>query len=178
MLKTIMGRAFLAALGLAVSALLFRTQIADALIVRGDDMLIQNAYDAAGNRYLRALWLDRGSVVAIDRLVFVALQERTPGALRSAATLASGYLGTHRPEQTVLFDRALCYLKLRRYAWAYADFLRAARLSGDPQQYTFAGWAARRAGDAKLAAASWSYALHIRPGYRPAAVALSELRQR
>jgi tetratricopeptide (TPR) repeat protein len=176
MLKTILGRLFLASLGLAVSVLLLRVQIADALIVRGDEMLIRNSYAAASTMYARALWFDRGSAIAIDRLVFVALQERTPKALHAATALASGYLGTHQADQTVLFDRALCYLKLRNYHAAYADFSRAAGLSGDPQQYTFAGWAARRTGDVKDAAASWSRALRLRHGYKPAAVALSELR--
>ena len=161
---------------MAVSLALFHRQLADALVVRGDDMLIQNVYSGATERYQRALWFDPGSVVAIDRLVFVALQQRTPGALRSATALASGYLSTHRTNPTLLFDRALCYLRLKNYQLAYMDFSRAAQLTGDPEQYTFAGWAARRAGRQHQAWALWRRALRMRHGYRPAVAALGELR--
>ncbi len=177
MLNTPAGRMFLAVLSLAIGLLLFHAQIADALVVRGDDMLVQNAYDDAAQRYSRALRFDPGSVVALDRLAFVALQKRRPEALRAATDRASEYLKSHAAEPTVLFDRALCYLKLKNYRPAYVDFARAALLTHDPQDYTFAGWAARRAGRLGRAIALWRQALRVRPDYRPAAAALSELRQ-
>ncbi len=177
MLNTTAGRIFLALLSLAIGLPLFHTQVADALVVRGDDLLVQNSYDGAAVRYSRALRLDPGSVVAIDRLTFVALQQKSTEAFRSVAARASEYLRAHPTEPTVLFDRALCYLKQKHYGSAYLDFSRAAQLTQDPQQYTFAGWAARRAGRLDRAITSWRQALRIRHGYRPAAVALSELRQ-
>lgn len=177
MLETVFGRALLAVMSLAIGAVLFRGQVADALIVRGDDMLIQNAYDGAAQHYERALWLDPGSAAAVDRLSFVALQLRTATALRTGAAIASGYLKMHPFQPSILSDRALCYLKLRNYDSAYADFLRAANLSGDPQQYTFAGWAARRAGNVRKALAAWKRALSVQHNYKPAAQALSELQK-
>jgi len=177
MLNTAAGRIFLAILSLAIGLLLFRTQLADALVVRGDDMLVQNTYDEAARHYTRALRLDPGSIVAIDRLAFVALQQKRPEAFRYVTDIATRYLKVHPADPTVLFDRALCYLKQKKYRSAYVDFYRAAQLTGDPQQYTFAGWAARRAGKLDRAAASWRQALRLRHDYRPAAVALSKLGQ-
>lgn len=177
MLQTGLGRALLAAFGLSLSALLFHGEIGQALISRGDDMLVRNAYRSAAASYWRALWLDPGSGTAIDRLAFIALQQRSPRTLRDVAALASGYLGTHPADKTVLFDRGLCYLKLRDYRHAYRDFLGSAQLSGDPQQYAFAGWAARRAGSVHKAVSAWRRALLMKQGYRPALVALSELKQ-
>jgi tetratricopeptide (TPR) repeat protein len=177
MLDTICGRLLLAVMSLTIGLILFRAQLADALVVRGDDLLIQNAYGDAAQRYARALWLDPRSGVAIDRLMFVALQQRKRGALRSAVALASRYLRTRPDEPSILFDRALCYLKLRNYPSAYLDFFHAARMTEDPEQYTFAGWAASRAGRVAQAAALWRLALRIRHDYRPAAMALAELKR-
>ncbi len=177
MLNSAGGRVVLAILSLAIGLLLFHAQVADALVVRGDDLLVQNAYEGAGQRYLRALRFDSGSAVAIDRLTFVALQQRSPEAFRSVADRASDYLRAHPAEPIVLFDRALCYLKQGNYRSAYLDFSHAARLTQDPEQYTFAGWAARRAGRLDRAVDSWRQALRLRHGYRPAAAALSELRR-
>lgn len=176
MLDSAIGRILLAALSLTVCLLLFRTQIADALVVRGDDMLVQNAYDGAAQRYTRALRFDPGSVVAIDRLAFVALQKKSPEVFRSVVNRASEYLKAHPAEPTVLFDRALCYLKQKNYRSAYVDFSRAAQLTQDPEQYTFAGWAARRAGRLDRAVASWRQALRIRRAFRPATQALAEVK--
>lgn len=177
MLKTLCGRLFLAALSLAIGSALFHVQVADALIVRGDDLLVQNAYTGAAQHYRRALWFNPESGVAVDRIMFVSLQQRTPEALRSAVVLASQYLQRRPEEAEVLSDRALCYLKLRKYGRAYRDFFRAAQVTADPAQYTFAGWAARRSGRFQQAAAMWRRALTIRNGYRPAAVALAELKR-
>jgi len=175
MLRTALGRVFLAVVSLAVAFLLFRGQIADALIVRGDDLLIRNAYGAAEQRYARALWLSPDSAAAVDRLSFVALQLRTTKSLRAETALASNYLRSHPFDETILADRALCYLKLGDYRSAYRDFARVAILSHDPQQYAFAGWAARRSGNVKQAVAEWTRALEIHRGYKPAADALSLL---
>lgn len=76
MLKSVYGRLFLAALSLSIAFALFHVQLADALIVRGDDLLIQNAYSGAAQRYSRALWFNPLSEVAVDRFMFVALQQR------------------------------------------------------------------------------------------------------
>lgn len=174
MIETVCGRLSLAFLSLAIGLVFFRGQLADTLIVRGDDLLIQNAYSSAAQHYHRALWFNGTSAVAVDRLLFVALQQRTPEALRSAVALASQYLRNRPEESAVLSDRALCYLKLHNYAAAYVDFSRAAAATRDPQRYTFAGWAARRNGKFYQAAAMWRRALRIRPGYQPAAVALAK----
>ena len=166
-----------ALLGIAVSIILFHTQLAGALIVRGDEMLVRNSYDGASNRYRRALWLDSSSSIAADRFIFVSLQRRTPQALRSAVGVASAYLAKRHDDPTVLFDRGMCQLLLKRYRAALLDFDRAARLTRDPQEYAFAGWAAKRSGKLSQAVKLWNAALRLRPGYRPAMAALAEFKR-
>ncbi len=176
-MESALRRFAIAVLSIAISAVLFHTQLAGALIVRGDEMLVRNSYDGAINRYRRALWLDSSSSIAADRFMFVSLQRRTPQALSSAIGVASAYLAKRHDEPTLLFDRGLCQLLLRRYGAALLDFDRAAHLTRDPQEYAFAGWAAKRSGKLSQAVNLWNAALRLRPGYRPALAALAEVKR-
>jgi len=151
-----------------------RGQIANALVVRGDELLIRNEYDAAAARYARALWFDPQSEGAVDRISFIAIERHQRLPLMNAIQTSSAFL-RHRPlSGLVLFDRGLCYLLLRKYSRAFRDFSRAAKLTLDPQQFVFAGWAAKRSGNTEAARAFWSAALTLRHRYRPAATALAE----
>lgn len=170
-------RLSVATVSLALATLLFHTQLADALVIRGDDFLIQNRFGAASDRYLRALWFDAGSKTAADRYIFVSLQRRSRDKIRSAIGVADAFLSAHGLDSTILFDRAMCYLTLRRYRAALLDFKRAAYLTRDPQAFVFAGWAAKRAGKRAEAVELWRAALRLRIRYAPAAAALAELRQ-
>lgn len=170
------GRRFaVAALALVCSALLFRAQIAEALVIRGDDYMYRGDPVHALERYGRALTIAPSSGVAADRYAFVSLQRRTHASIAAAIAVANRYLGDHPNDAALLTDRALCYLQLHRYMEAERDFERAARSSRAPSDYVFAGWAAQHAGHTRTAVALWREALRIRPGYRPADVALSVL---
>lgn len=169
-------RVWVAAFSLLLATVLFHVQLADALVVRGDDFLIQNRLGPASDRYARALWLDAGSRTAADRYIFVALQSRSREHIRSAIGAANAFLSAHRLDSSILFDRAMCYLMLKQYRAALVDFRRSAYLTGDPQVYVFAGWAAKRAGKRAEAAHLWRAALRLHSHYLPAAVALVELR--
>lgn len=168
------GRRFAIALvALTASALCFRSQIAAALVVRGDEFMNRNAIPQAIARYQRALTIDRDNANAADRLVFASLEARTPALLRSGIGIATQYLVRHPHDATLLADRGLCYLAERRYAAAGPDFERAARFLKDPRYFTFAGWAARRAGDDARARMLWRAALAIDAHFVPARTALA-----
>ena len=169
--------------GVAILALLcagiaFRAQIAQALVIRGDDYLYRGDRGAAVERYRRALLVAPSDETAADRYVFVTMQEQTPSAFARAVAVASRYLRTHGHSAAVYADRALCFLHMRRYRRAERDFARAARLARDANDYVFAGWAADRGGSPVRAAAYWHEALVIAPGYAPAKLALSDLNRR
>jgi tetratricopeptide (TPR) repeat protein len=174
MMQGAVRRLSVAAFALTLAAGLFRAQLAEALVVRGDDFLIQNRYGSASERYARALWFDSGSQSAADRYIFVALERRTPRELRMAIEIADVYLSKQPSDPVILFDRALCYLILRQYRFALLDFERTAGITRDPQIFVFAGWAARRAGRRNEAIGLWRAALRFRPGYLPARAALAE----
>jgi tetratricopeptide (TPR) repeat protein len=156
---------------LAGAALLFRSQVADALVLRGDDYLYRGEPARALQRYARALALDPFSQSAVDRYVFVSIERSD---FSGAVAVATRYLSSRPNDGTVRTDRALCYLHERRYALAERDFESAARATGSAPTFVFAGWAARHAGNLKAARALWMQALRIRPGYRPATLALAE----
>jgi tetratricopeptide (TPR) repeat protein len=167
----------IAAIALTLAFVLFRSQVAQALIVRGDEFLYRGNTAAALERYQRALVLMPQSQTAADRYAFLSLQQNTPASLQRAITIAGRFLRRHQDDAVLLNDRALCYLHQKRYALAQKDFERAARSSNAPESFVFAGWAAEHAGRMKSARTLWRLALSVRRGYRPALIALAEHRQ-
>lgn len=166
----------LATMSLALAAWLFAPQVADGLVIRGDDFMYRHASSQALTRYERALRIDRENAAATDRIVFTDMELRTPQSLRLGIDVASAYLARRRDEPVILADRALCYLIERRYAPALADFERVARLRRDARYFVFAGWAAYHEHDRERARALWSSALAIEPDYVPARRALERSR--
>jgi tetratricopeptide (TPR) repeat protein len=161
----------------AAAGLLLRGEISGALVVRGDEMLVRNDYRGASARYLRALAFAPDSDVAVDRLLFAAMQDRSPAMLSEGISIASRYLRDRPASATVLFDRGLSLLLVKAYRRAFFDFRAAAIITGDPQQFVFAGWAAKRAGSPGIAIALWKRAIALRHRYRPALLALKEMKR-
>jgi tetratricopeptide (TPR) repeat protein len=161
-----------AALSLIAAAALFRAQVADALVVRGDDLLYQNRRDAALAHYARALALDPNSATAADRYVFVQMERHTRSAAADAISAANRYVSAHPADAEILADRAMCYLRAGRYQAARADFASAGALAKQPRFYVFAGWAAIRAHDNAAARRLWHAALALDARYGPALEAL------
>lgn len=164
----------IAGIALTIALAAFRSQIADALVLRGDAMLYRNQLTRARAMYARALEFDASSAAAADRYVFISLEQRTYPSLQSAILVASKYLHLHPLDPSVMADRALCYLLERRYVRAQRDFERLARETRDPRYAVFAGWAALRTGNRAHAIAWWKDALREHPSYRPALDALKE----
>lgn len=167
-------RIFLAGVSLALSAWMLRSPVAQALITRGDDYLYAGNRYQAVMHYRRSVLFDPDSEVAADRIAFVSALERTHSNIGAGIDAATSYLRRHPNSALLLADRALCNLKLRRFEPAFRDFYRAAALDRNAQTYTFAGWAARRAGHRTLAAQMWRKALSLSPRYMPALTALRE----
>jgi tetratricopeptide (TPR) repeat protein len=161
---------------LALAGWLFAPQIADGLVVRGDDFMYRNAPKEAMRRYERALLIDNRNAAAADRIAFVGMQMRTPQSLRRAVNVATAYLANRPNDAVILADRALCYLIERRYAPALTDFQRAGTLQRDPRYFVFAGWAASHEHDRRHARALWRMALAIDPHDIPARSALDRWR--
>lgn len=173
------GRRFAIALLAVIGAgVLLKGQVAQALVVRGDDYLYRGDRPAALERYRRAMIFAPGLSVAADRYVFVTMLQHTAPSLNAAIGAATEYLRAHPRDARLLSDRGLCYLHLHWYALAERDFERAARQTHSPSDYVFAGWAAHRAGLRRTARMLWKRALRARPGYRPALIALSEQARR
>jgi len=156
---------------------LFRAQIAQALIIRGDDYMYRGNRAAALERYGRALWILPSSQTAADRYVFVSMERQTPQARHAALLVANRYLSACPHDAVLLSDRALWYLHARRYTDAQRDFTAAADATHSVTDYLFAGYAAEHARNHRAAVRLWKSALLARPGYRPAVIALAEHRQ-
>lgn len=165
-------RIVLAGISLAVSAWLLRSPVAQALVTRGDDYLYAGNRYQAFVHYRRSFALDPDSEIAADRIAFVAALQSTRTGITNGTGAATSYLNRHPGSATILADRGLCYLKLHRFDAAYRDFYRAGVLKGDPQSFTFAGWAALRSGNPGLASHMWRIALQRSPNYQPALAAL------
>jgi tetratricopeptide (TPR) repeat protein len=136
-------RFFLALITLFCATILFRAQIADALVIRGDEYFYRGEPAQALIRYRRAIALDPRSETATDRYVFISLQMQTAESIADAIAAADAYLRAHPNDTSVLADRALCYLHIRRYALAANDFARAAAISHSPRYALFARLSAR-----------------------------------
>jgi len=170
-----MRRVAIAASALFVAACLFRTQVAQALVVRGDDYLYQANNGDALSRYARALAFDPRSDTAADRFVFISMEQHTAGSLERGIHAANDFLRREPNSALLLRDRALCYLIERRYRRAVRDFARAAALQHDAPDAVFAGWAALHAGDRRAARAFWREALAVDPADRAARAGLMRI---
>ena len=170
------GRRIVVALvAVMIAALLFRPQIASALVSRGDEFLARGNAGAARVYYRRAMLVDGESPTAVDRFVFFGTMSRERAVLQQAIAAASAYLSAHAADAVLLEDRALCYQRTGRFEEAASDFEAAARVTGSGRDFTFAGWAAFRSGHSARARRLWLEALRRSPAYGPAMSALRKL---
>jgi tetratricopeptide (TPR) repeat protein len=163
----------IALVSVVLCAVLFRGQVATALVSRGDEFLLRGRVERALRYYDRAMTIDARSAVAADRIAFAGILLRTPAALAAAIRATSLGLAVHPMNADLLVDRALCSQLEQRHADAYRDFLRAAALKRDPRLYHFAAWNAFRAGDIASARRAWRDALDADGSFFPARAALA-----
>lgn len=169
-------RVALALGGIFISAAIMRTQLADALVVRGDGCLYRARPACAFRYYRRAMWFDSDNGLAVDRFVFVAMMTRDRAALDEGVGLASTYLRRHPDDSVVRMDRAMVYRAAGRNARALLDFAIVGRHTHDARALTFAGFAAKSIGQRARAKTFWLAALAFAPGFPPARHALDRAR--
>jgi hypothetical protein len=106
----------LAAIGLSLSALLFRSPLAAALVTRGDDAWHAGDLAAAVRAYRKARFIDPGSLVAVDRLAFQLALRHDRRSAAEALALAEAALVRAPNDVMLLADRRLAALQLHRAA--------------------------------------------------------------
>jgi tetratricopeptide (TPR) repeat protein len=172
-----MRRLAMAAAAIAVSGLIAHRQISTMLVQRGDVALVSHAAHAS-SLYRRALFFDPGDMVAVDRLMFLALLSHNATQLHEAMSLAATELERHPGDSAIRMDRALCEQVLRRYDDAENDFETVGRHQRDARALLFAADDESRLGHASRALALLETARLAEPGFIPVTVAIRRMESR
>ena len=166
-------RIALATVAVAVSGVLLRGQMADALVVRGDEFLYRSDSRAALRYYRRALRFDATNAVALDRLLFVATILRDRVGMRDGVQRAAAYLERRPDDDAIRMDRAMAWRALGKSAFAWIDFGVVGYRTRDARALALAGFAARDAAREVAARRLWRAALTLAPGMPAASHALA-----
>jgi tetratricopeptide (TPR) repeat protein len=169
-------RVAIAVVSLVCAAALFRTDVASALVTRGDDVLRAGDVDGAVRAYTRAIRLDAASTVAADRLAFFLLVRRSAGDAARAYAVADSALAAVPNTPALLADRGFAAQRLGRWRNAERDFDAAARRARDPRYAHLAARMALRLDDRAAARAHLQSALALDAAYAPARALLARLR--
>ncbi len=167
-------RVALAVAAVAVSGILLRGQLADALVVRGDEFLHRSNSKVALRYYRRALRFDANNTVALDRLLFVSTLLRDRAQMKDAVERSTGYLERRPDDDVVRMDRAMACRALGDTSTAAADFAVAGYRTRDARALALGGFAARTVADERAAERLFRAALALAPKMPAALHALAD----
>jgi tetratricopeptide (TPR) repeat protein len=171
----LLRRVAVAGFSLICAAILFRGDVASALVTRGDDVLRAGDVDGAVRAYTRAARIDPASSVAADRLAFFLLVRRNAGDAARARAVADAALGAVPNEPALLADRAYAAQRLGRWRDAERDFAAAAHYAHDPRYAHLAARMALRVRDRAASRDHLHTALALDAAYAPARALLARL---
>lgn len=151
-----------------LAGVLFRGQVSDALITRGDDQLRFGDRGSAIRYYERSLRIAPRNTTAADRLAFTLAMQREPRALERAIEISTRALTGEPANLALLADRAFAEIRLGQTLQAARDFASAAALGHDARYASFAARLARKSGNRELAVREAGEALRDDPAFAPA----------
>lgn len=166
--RPVWRRCAVACAGIGMAAWIMRGQIGGALVARGDEFLYRSDPRGALRYYRRALLVNPGDPLAIDRYLFDATSLRDRPAIDEGIALAGEYLAKNPSDGVVTLDRAMALLRTDRPSAAMSDFASGGARMRDARALTFAGLLARKLGRFDLARGLGSQALAIDPRFAPA----------
>jgi len=158
---SIARRVVLALSGVIVSGFLLRTQVSQALVIRGDERLYRGSAVEALTYYRRAIAADPLDGSAVDRFAFGAISLRERRLVREAIVVTSEYLRRRPSDDEVRMDRAMALRLLGDWTRAADDFERVGVRRRDATALTFAGYAALALHQRSRAIACWRRALSV-----------------
>lgn len=155
-------------IALVLSSVLLRSQLASALVTRGDDLVFWGNERAAVAKYELALRIDPNSSTAADRFAFAAIRMHHPVLLRQAVRFIDIPLARHPSDPILELDRALCLHALGSYSEAAAAFFAVGLRTHDARALMFAALDLERIHRGAEARALLRSAVAFDPGFMPA----------
>jgi len=157
-----------ALIALTAAAALFRGQLADALVTRGDDAARTGDTIGALRAYGRALRIDPRSTLAADRLAFWLAMRHDRADAERATAIATAALAVRGDDVALAADRGFAEMQLQRWRAAERDFAAAGRAGNDARYDQLAARMALRRGDRRAARADARRAIAADPSFAPA----------
>jgi tetratricopeptide (TPR) repeat protein len=171
----LLRRLLIPLVSIPLAGLLFHAQLADGLVIRGDNEFQSGNAVAASKFYNRARWFDRDSSAAAERITTLGIMSRSASFIHDAMRVADDEL-TRKPGDTIVRqNRALLYQKANQPERAYADWRVVALQTNNPVIVEFAARNAERHHQFDLARRFYQRSLELNPRRVSARNALARL---
>jgi Tfp pilus assembly protein PilF len=171
----LLRRFLIPVVAIPIAGLLFHAQVADGLVIRGDDEFQSGNARAAYKFYQRARFFDHDSSVAAERITTLGIMSRSATFVHQAVAVADDQLARQPGDTLVRQNRALLEQKLSQPDRAYADWRLVALQTTDPVVVEYAARAAERHHQFDLARRFYQRTLQLNPNRATARRALARL---